>query len=148
MYCSIEDLKKALPERVLLQLADDENDGEFVIVPPNAAYSRIVDAITRADTLIDGYVCGRYTLPFLSVPALIKNISVNLAICELYARSHDAIIPEGIAERRKSNIKILENLQRGTVLLPGQTKEEPAAVFTVNKTDDDREFPDSLLRQY
>ncbi len=147
MYCTLEDLKKALPERILLQLTDDENEEQFVISPPNGAYSRVVSAITDADSMIDGYVSGRYTLPFPVVPQLIKQISVNLTICGLYERNHEAELPEAIISRRKAFIKTLESLQDGTIVLPGQEKEEPAQ-YLVSKTDADQEFPDSLLNQY
>jgi phage gp36-like protein len=147
MYSTLENLKTALPERVLLQLTDDENNGEFVLDPPNAAYTRVIEAVKKTDSLIDGYISGRYELPFSSVPNLINTISVNLTICELYERNHEAVLPEAIAERRKANIKTLEKLQSGVVVLPGQSKVEPAS-FVVNKTDDDRQFPNSLLNMY
>lgn len=144
MYSTLDDLKNMLPERVLLQLADDENAGEFVAVPANAAYTRVVDAIRRADTLIDGYISGRYSLPFQTTPDLVKDISVNLAVCELYSRNHEAVLPEAIAARRKDNIKTLENIQKGLVVLHEPAKTEPAEIL-VNKTADDRVFTDDLL---
>lgn len=149
MYCSLDDLKDAIPERILLQLTDDEKAGEFVSNPPNAAYTRLLDAIRRADALIDGYIGGRYTLPLSPVPEIIRNISVNLTICELYSRKHEAVTPEGVIERYKNNIKILEKIQEGKVILPGLKKDEPGPGYSIcNKTDDDRIFSDSLLRKF
>lgn len=146
MYCSLDDLKAAITERVLLQLTDDEKTGQFVAAP-NAAYSRVVEAIGRVDALIDGYIGGRYVLPLSPVPAIIKNISINLTICELYSRKHEAVTPEGVSERYKNNIKILEKLQEGKVVLPGHKKEEPG--FSIcNKADNDRLFSDTFLSKY
>ncbi len=149
MYCALDDLKAAITERVLLQLTDDEKSGQFIDSPPNKAYARAVEAITRVDALIDGYISGRYVLPLSPVPAIIKNISINLTICELYGRKHEAVTPEGVIERYKNNIKILEKIQEGKVILPGHKKDEPGPGYSIcNKTDDDRIFSDSLLRKF
>jgi phage gp36-like protein len=147
MYCSLDDIKETLPERIVLQLVDDNDEGSIIVDPPNAPYKKVVSAINSAETLINGYMSGRYTLPFDVVPDLIKLICVNLAICNLYERNHEAVLPEAISEKRKANIKTLERLQDGTVTLPGQKKEEPAT-FIVNKGDNDRTFSEDLLGMY
>jgi phage gp36-like protein len=149
MYCSFSDLTGAISERTILQLCDDDNEAAFVFDnEPNKAGQRLLDAIASADTTIDSYIAERYDLPLNPVPDLIKQISVNLAICNLYERQREADLPQAISDRRASFIKTLEKLQSGKVSIPGLRKTAPESTFLVNKTDDDREFPDSLINLY
>lgn len=52
---------------------------------PTANTSRIIDAITYADAVInDRFRGGRYTVPFSSTPTVVKNWSATLAGIWLY----------------------------------------------------------------
>lgn len=148
MYCTLDNLKSALPERILLQLTDDANDGEFVIVPPNEAYTNVVNAISNAETMINSYISGRYDLPFATVPDLIRNIAVSQAIVNLYERNHEAVMPEAMAARAKAIVKTLEGLQKGTITLPGIVKSVPVAEYLTNKTSADLGFINDVRNLY
>ncbi len=146
MYSTLDDLKKILPEARLLQLADDEDAGSFVESPANAAYTRVVEAIESSDQIIDGYVSGRYDLPFATTPPLINQISAHLAICQLYMRWQDQEIPAGIKDRQKQYLGILSKIQKNEMSIP-DFDPLPPSEYLVSKTTDDFEFPDTILDQ-
>lgn len=148
MYCTLENIKSALPERILLQLTDDANDGEFVIDPANEAYINVLNAIANAETMINSYISGRYDLPFATVPDLIRNMAVSQTIVNLYERNHEAVMPEAMIARSKAIVKTLEGLQKGTITLPGIVKSVPDAEYMTNKTDDDLGFINDVRRYY
>jgi phage gp36-like protein len=145
MYCSLTDLQLALNPVTLLQLCDDAGAGSFVASPtPNGAYNNLVAAINAADTLIDGYLSGRYTVPFTTVPSLVKQLSIDLTVCNLYGRHRESDPPDGISQKRKDAVKTLEAIKGETINLPGESIREPGVVKT-NKTAEDRLFSDELL---
>jgi hypothetical protein len=53
-------------------------------------------------------------------------------------------IPEGIADRRKRYMKILEDIKAEKADIPELSTRAPSA-FQTNKTDDDRMFTDEVL---
>jgi len=119
MYSALDDLISLIPEERLLQLTDDEQEGEFIISPPNAPYSKIVAAIEDADTIIDSFLVENYEVPFTTIiPKLVTQISTNLAIYTLYTRSHDLDAPEGIVMRYENYMKILEKIQSKEIKFP------------------------------
>jgi len=109
MYSTLDDIKAKLPEETLLQLTDDDGLGEIDQVKVDAA-------ITEADSEIDGYCSTKYTVPFAVVPAVIKKISVDLAIYHLYARRVE-VMPEVRDANRNNGVALLKDISRGMVKL-------------------------------
>ena len=93
MYSTLTDIKKLIPEDTVIQLTDDENTGAVV-------ESRVTEAIAQADAEIDSYCGGKYSVPFTTVPDIVKKISVDIAIYNLYSRKVEEI-PETRADRYK-----------------------------------------------
>lgn len=145
-YSTIATLKTLQPEKILLQLADDDGDGAFVESPTaNTAALNATAAIEAADTIIDSYLSGRYEVPLEApIPPVVSQMSANIALCNLYGRKRELDLPEGIEHRRKQYMKILEDIKAEKADIPELSKRAPAA-FTVNKTDDDRIFSDDVL---
>ena len=146
-YSTLDDLKKALPVQTLLQLCDDDNVGVIVTSPPNTAYNNIVHAIEQADNLIDSYVGDRYDIPEEDVPGVIRDASVNLAICFLFDRKREMDVPDGVERRRKAAITWLKDVQSKKASIP-ELKESRNPMYSVSKTEDDRMFTDTILDQY
>jgi phage gp36-like protein len=146
-YCTLDDLKLLISERTLLQLCDDDSDGEFVAAPPNHAWRVLTQAIEEADATIDSYISGRYDTPLGTVPVAVRQMSANLTVVTLFARRTEMEVPEGIAAREKKYRTWLEDIRSEKASLPGIDK-RPPAVFQVSKTDDDILFNDNLLRRY
>ncbi len=107
-YSTLADILDAIDERALIQLTDDEDTGEV-----NAA--RVEKAIADADEEINGYVGSRYAVPLSPVPALLRKLSVDIAIYNLHGRLDHT--PEERSNRYKNAVKILDNIALGKVSL-------------------------------
>lgn len=128
-YSTLDDIKKLLPEEALIQLTDDEGLGLV-------NQGRVDEAIAQADAEIDSYCASKYAVPFYTVPAIAKKISVDLAIYNLYSRKVD-IIPETRGERYKNAIRQLEGISKGAISLgvdPAPAAPADSGAET-NKTD-------------
>ena len=134
MYSTLTDIKKLIPEESIIQLTDDENTGAVV-------ESRVTEAIAQADAEIDSYCGGKYSVPFTVVPDIVKKISVDIAIYNLYSRRVEEI-PETRTDRYKNAIRQLEGISKGTISI-GEAAEPTAADqggTETNKTESDRIF--------
>lgn len=142
-YCTLDDLKKVLPETALIQLTDDENLAPLLIDPADGdcalIIGRIDEAIAAADGTIDAYCQSRYTLPLSPIPPKINQVSADLAAYNLYSRQ-DMPLPEIRAERNREAVRFLEKVADGKINLGVST---PAPVNTdnaVNITGGTRQF--------
>ena len=68
-----------LTETELVQLTDDDKSG-------SVDDAKVTAAILKADSEIDDYCRGRYTVPFSPVPDVIKFLSATIAAYWLYRR--------------------------------------------------------------
>lgn len=107
MYCTQADIKTAITEESLIQLTDDENLGVV-----NAA--NVIQAIDTADAEIDGYCAIRYAVPFTTAPAVVKALSIEIAIYYLYKRR---TLPEKIEKAYDKAIARLKDIARGLLSL-------------------------------
>ena len=117
-YATIEDIMKLLPETDLVQLTDDEGAGT---VHPG----RVDEAIAQADADIDSYLSAKYTVPLSPAPAVVKKLSADIAVYNLYSRRLEKI-PETRSERYKNAVRMLEGIARGTVSVGATTAPQPA----------------------
>lgn len=143
-YCTQTDLQKQLPPALVIQLTDDDADG--------AADSGVVaDAIAKADNVINAYCAKRYDVPFTTVPDLIRGLSVDLTVWNLYARK--GLEKQSVTDRKVDAIKLLEGIASGKVSL-GLTENAPvesqagAPEVTVDVDTDNREITKDTLKNY
>ncbi len=141
-YCTLDDLKNMIPEGVLIQLTDDEGTDA---VDQDA----IDDAVAQADAEIDSYCGTRYTVPFVTVPDVVKKASVDIAIYNLYSRRVEEI-PQTRTDRYKNTVRLLEAISRGTISIgvdpaPGEKSEGRAES---NTPVSDRTFTRNKLRGF
>jgi len=132
-YCAYADIKKILPEETLVQLTDDEGAGV-------ANQTRISEAIAQADDEINAYLGMKYSLPLSPVPAIVKKLSVDMAVYNLYSRRMESI-PETRAERYKNCLRLLEGIAAGKISIGEAT--EPAGEedqVKVSTSAEDRTF--------
>lgn len=78
-YATEADLEKRISPAELTELADDDGDGA-------RDASVVADAIADADAEIDGYIAKHYAVPLASAPGLVRKLSADLAIYNLYVR--------------------------------------------------------------
>jgi phage gp36-like protein len=140
MYCTLDDIKQQISETTLIEITDDNQANEI-----NTAI--IDEAILYSETLIDGYLRGRYTLPLVTIPVLLKIISADLTIFRLYSRRFQTDMPESINDKYKNSIKLLEQIQKDIISLGIEVPESPLerGEYRTNKTFRDRIFTKSVL---
>lgn len=112
-YCTLDDLKKVLPEARLVKLTDDEGLGQIDT-------ARVDEAIAQADGEIDTYLGGRYGVPLSSVPPLVKRCSCDIAVYHLYSRRVEEL-PEARSARYRDAVRTLEKIAAGKITLPATT---------------------------
>ncbi|GAB4485998.1 MAG: DUF1320 domain-containing protein [Thermodesulfovibrionales bacterium] len=142
MYSALADIKKLLPEETLIQLTDDEGIGQI-------NQGRVDEAIAVADSVIDTYCGTKYSVPFTTAPPVVKAMSVDIAIYNLYSRRVDEV-PKSRDERYKNAIRQLEGISRGLISIGKDPA--PAAVseggVETNKTEADRVFTRTKMEGY
>nr|BDD46511.1 hypothetical protein 15 [bacterium] len=143
MYCTLDDIKKQVQETTLIEITDDSLSGQINEDVVN-------ETILYADTLINGYLRGRYTLPLQTTPEIIKVIAIDLAIYRLYSRRFHTDMPDSINDKYKNSIKLLEQIQKGIVSLGIETMGTPPKLgeYRTNKTYQDRIFTKEVLDAY
>jgi phage gp36-like protein len=119
-YCTQADIEKQLPEAVITALADDTLTG-------SADADVVAEAIAAAAAEIDAWAGGRYQVPFSPVPDVIRKVSVDIAIYNLFSR-RDSDPPEVRKDRYKAAVKLLESIARGIVTIGAAEAEAPPAV--------------------
>lgn len=120
-YCTQDDILNQLDEAILIQLTDDENAG-------SADADRVMRAIADADQEIDTHVGTRHTVPLDPVPPLVRKLSTDIAVYNLYGR-RPAGPPEHIKDRYTAAVRLLELIAKGLASLGAQDPEgsPPAA---------------------
>lgn len=123
----------------LIGLTDDENAGIINEV-------RVTAAIAKADGIIDSY-CGQVeTVPFTTVPDVIKQHSITIAIYFLYSRR--SVAPEIRKENYKDAISHLKDISNGKASLPPITEDDVSGEPQTSRTEDDKTFTKDKMGNY
>lgn len=110
-----------------------------------AALAVVNQKLMDADSVIDGYLMGRYTTPLAVVPRLVIGIECDLARYALY----DDIATEQITQRYKDAVKLLEAIGKGSVNLGANDNQVPAQdIAAVTYTAPDKVFTSAALEGY
>lgn len=139
-YCTLDDLKKYLPEDDLVQLTDDAGAGAIDT-------AKIAEAIAAADALIEGYTRGRYVVPFDPVPDLIRQTSAQITLYNLFNRKQALKVPDQIRKTFDDQLALLNRLRKGEVTLSATaaSTDGVSSDYRTNKTDSDRIFTKTRL---
>lgn len=116
-YSEKTDILDQLDEATLVELTDDDGTG-------TVDTSVVTRSIADADAEIDGYCATRYDVPFSAVPVMIRKISVDIAIYNLYSRR--VAVPEERDKRYSNAVKFLRNVSKGLISLGGDA---PAVIL-------------------
>lgn len=125
-YATQTDLEDAFGVAEIVQLAD--RDGDTVA---DAAF--VAAVLARADSLIDGYLSGRYALPIDPIPVVLTATACDLARYWLY----DDAAPDRIRSAYEDAIAWLKDVASGKVLL-----QLPAAAVGVSAGSPDWSAPE------
>jgi phage gp36-like protein len=133
-YSTLADLKKAIPERDLIQVTDDEDRGQV-----NEA--RVTQAIQDADDLIDSYLRGKHTVPLATVPPIVRRHSIGLSTYYLYSRRLGYEPTEAMTALYKEALRFLADVRDGKAYIDDpESIANTGGVFKVNKDACDREY--------
>jgi len=113
-YSTQSDLLEQISEDKLIQLTDDLDAGTIDA-------DVITRAIADADAQIDSYCGTRYEVPLSPVPVVVRKLSVDIAIYNLYARRKG--VPEDRQKRFEDAIRFLKDVSKGIATLGA---DEPA----------------------
>jgi len=127
-YCSKVDIINTVPEEQLKQLTDD-NDVDSIDM------EKFNECIRKADSTIDGYCRGRYSVPLTTVPEAIRNISIGLSVYYLFNRGLLLTLPESIKTLYDEAMRVLKDIQSGK-FSPFDATEEPAFFGTTKVSSD------------
>ena len=130
-YCAQSDILEQISETELIHLTDDADAG----VVDESVLER---AIADADAEIDGYCGDRYSVPFTDVPDMIRKLSVDIAVYNLFSRRQGA--PEGRKQRYDDAIRFLERVADGKASVPGVTGTTESASDRVSLSSATRVF--------
>jgi phage gp36-like protein len=109
-YCALEDILDQLDEAELTLYTDDAYTGDMD--------TEVVDAkIEEAGAVIDAYLAVRYNVPVDPVPAMLKSLSVDIAVFKLAARRNRE--SDSVRRRYEDAIKFLKDVAAGKAVIGG-----------------------------
>jgi phage gp36-like protein len=147
MYCTVNDLLGSIREETIIELSDDSD------TPTSINVDIVNQMIVQADNEIDGYIRGRYILPLDPVPGVIKDISVDMSIYNLWTRRPERAAPDAIIKKYNDRIKRLQDIAEGVFLvnapqLGASDSTGKDNYCKTNKTARDRKFTKEKLKMF
>ena len=142
MYCSVDDIKKRIPEEILIGLTQDNSSATTI------DDTKIETAILDSDKLIDFHLYQKYEVPFNPVPVIINLISVGITKHNLYKRKYDVEFPEAVENEYNESLTFLREIQNGEITIAGATKQDDTSeqfVVVTNIEEDDIVYDDDML---
>lgn len=127
MYSTVQEIRLMLKEHVLETFMSNDFFDISEDLQKEAILIQVVeDAISDADSEVDGYLSKRYPTPLSVVPGVINKISKDIAIYNIASRSgmKSDERENNYYVRYKNAIKYLENLAKGIVNLPDSNSSE------------------------
>jgi phage gp36-like protein len=133
-YSTQTDLEEQISQAELIELTDDAGSG-------SVDTSAVARAIADSDAEIDSYCGSRYTMPFAPVPVMIRKLSVDIAVYNLFSRRVLLKIPEDRQKRYDNAIRFLRDVSKGLISLGADAPAEPSdGLPQATRTKDDRIF--------
>jgi len=140
-YCTLSDITDHFSEEDLAAFTDDD-DG-------NSLNENLVSsAIARADAEIDATLDGYLTVPFTTVPDMIKYISADLAYFFMYRRRFNAQVPDWVRDMVNDARGDLARIAAGDLTVSDDQNDSDTDKMLVSKDEDDRLFTNTKLDAY
>jgi len=139
MYASLQELQSRLEPALLVDLADDDGDGQ-------ADDAVIAAALADADAEIDARLAPLYAVPFAAPPALVVRLSADLALERLFQRRRREIPPAEKVRLERART-LLGALALGEVLLSADGI-SPRAGSKSTTADDEKIFSRDELQDF
>lgn len=102
----------------------------------------LIKALIAAQSVVDGFIGGRYALPLTTVPQLVKTWVGDIARARLYPNG----APDGVAQAAKDATSMLGKVASGAMPLavPEPLDAQPASDAPVLHFSGGRTYPDNL----
>lgn len=139
-YSTLNDILERIDEAAVIELTDDASAGLV-------DQTKIDGAIARADKEIDAWCGGRYAVPFVTVPAIITELSADMAVYFLYVRRVDEV-PAGRKDAYQAGVKLLEKISKGQISLGVDPLTAPSSSAGVETVTGNRVFDADSLSDY
>ncbi len=141
MYCAQTDIEDLVTTRVLMQLTDDSRTD-------TVDTEKVAAAIQAASDEVDAYLRARYApVPLPDpVPGLVKRLTRDLAVYELYSRRLEGGIPQAVKDRTDAARKLLGEIRDGLATL-GVEPPSGSGNYRTNKSPHDRVFNRRVQRE-
>lgn len=101
----------------------------------------LINKLVDAQSTVDAHFAGRYVVPLVDPPIIVKKFVAELALAALYPSG----APDGVAEQAKQSLRMLERIQSGQMQIPAATP--PAAAVAeapILISPGSRAYPDGL----
>lgn len=134
MYCTIQNIKDLIPEK-LLEWLTSGND------------SVIEKAIEGASSTVDAYLMGSYNPEEASHSAFLQAVAEKIAVYNIYLVSASDDTPQIVITSYLEAISSLEKLQNGLLSVSNTEKERQSEVF-INKAPWDKLFGKENLKKF
>ena len=128
-YCDQDDLENQLSEEELIELTDDAGSG-------SVDATVLARAIADADAEIDSYCSIVYSVPFSTVPDIIRKVSVDISIYNLYSR-RQFVVPEERKDRYERAVQFLADVAKGMASLGGDAPSQSDSGLPESTTSKD-----------
>lgn len=137
-YITINDLLIEFSTQELAKLTGDPTGNHINT-------NRIELAIKQAQSEVDAYLSDNYILPLSIVPDLIKNLTYELIVYNIYSQYYkNSEITEQVKWRRLNSLSILKLLKNNEIIINADKKTN--RIITIN-TDDINEYELSILKR-
>lgn len=108
MYCTQTDIEERFGQAELIQLTDRVRSG-------SVDTTAVARAIADASAEVDGYLAGRYTLPFATIPPVLIRLTCDIAVYNLFAARRNGGMVDDVRNRYRDAVRLLENIASGKV---------------------------------
>ncbi len=142
-YCTLNDIEKCLDPSVLVYVTDDAGTG---VVDED----KVTEAISKAGAEVESYCRASYTVPFDPVPDLIRSLTCDIAVYNLFARRgfREGTADVAVKDRYKNAIDRLKDISRGLASVATGTPEEPEAYTAPIVRAREQIFSETLFEGY
>ena len=139
-YCEITDISAVIANDDLVQLTNDSGGS-------TVDNTKITEAISYVDSIMDGYLRGRYSLPLSTVPDVLTSLAIDFTVYRLYSRRLYTEIPPSVDEKYREVVKTLKDIQGGRFNLGIETASSNS-YFKTNKTSSSKEYNSKMWDTY
>ncbi|OTG87697.1 hypothetical protein B9T31_04150 [Acinetobacter sp. ANC 4558] len=127
MFATVQSMLEKFGERELIQLTDTQEPytDQINLIKMQAA-------LDEANSEIEGYIAGRYSLPLQTIPPFLQSLACHMA--RYHACTGAMSDNDPIRTRYENAIKSLKEISKGAIALGGSPAGESEPLKTANNS--------------